>query len=369
MDWITHAAVGAAVGEIMLGKRLGNAALTWGALVGITPDLLDAVVELLLSTSATLAFESGGTHSLLFTVILAFTLPRWLAPRWKRAKVTLPQTRWFIAAGWVSHGLIDCLNLPGVQACWPVPAPRLCCNLLGSGDAVPGILLGLAMIALAFLRTKKEQPKRRRLWWWGVGMSGGYLGLALLAKGAASAGFAADLARRGAGFERRMESPTPWNLLLWRGVVDRGDEIWVGYRTVFEWHTTPVRWTVFPRNRNAFATHADAPEARRIAAFTNGWWLARPNKTGLWLADVRAGEARVWGERKGMVDLRFRRAWHFEPETAGDPVHTLLPETKNSGDFTTRLLQRTLGRRDAWEANPRLAGVPGALPEALGVEE
>jgi hypothetical protein len=28
-----------------------------------------------------------------------------------------------------------------------------------------------------------------------------------------------------------------------------------------------------------------------------------------------------------------------------------------------------IGRRDLWEANPRLAGVPGSLPEFLAVEE
>ena len=370
MDWIMHAAVGAAVGEIMLGKRIGNPALAWGALFGIAPDVLDAMVGLFLSTTATLAFQSGPTHSLPLAGLLAFLVPRWLAPQWKRAKVTVPQIRWFIAAVWGTHLLAACLSNPGVQACWPIPAPRLCFNVLGTGDAVAGIVLGLALIALAFLRTKKQQAKRRRLWWWGVGLSGGYLGLALMAKWAASTGFAADLARRGIVPERRMESPTPWNLLLWRGLVDRGDEIWVGYRTVFEWHSTPVRWTVFPRERAAFANHAEAPETRRIAAYTNGWWLARPNKTGLWLADLRSGESRIWGDRKGMVDLRLNHAWHFEPQAIGDPVTTIRPVLKNPGEATTRLLRRTLlGQRDAWEATPRLAGVPGALPELLLTED
>jgi hypothetical protein len=30
---------------------------------------------------------------------------------------------------------------------------------------------------------------------------------------------------------------------------------------------------------------------------------------------------------------------------------------------------RLLGKRQAWEANPRLAGVTGSLPEFLAVEE
>jgi inner membrane protein len=369
MDWITHAAVGAAVGEIMLGKRIGNPALAWGALFGIAPEVADGVVELFLSTTASLAFQTAATHSPVLAALLVFLLPRWLAPRWKRAKVPLRLIRWFIVLSWAGHLLVDCLSLPGVQCCWPFPAPRVGFNVLGTGDAVPGILLGLPLVALTFLRTKKEQAKRRRLWWWGVGLAGGYLGLALAAKWAVSTGFANDLARRGTVYERRLETPTPWNVLFWRGVVDRGDEIWIGYRSVFEWPSSPVRWTVLPRDRAAFATHAAAHEARRMAAFSNGWWLARPNKTGLWLADVRYGEARAWGVRKGMVDLRFTRAWHFEPLATPDPVHALRPEAKSPGDTTRRLVRRTFGQRDAWEASPRLAGVPGALPEPLRTED
>ena len=369
MDWFTHAAVGAALGEIMFGKRMGNRALGWGALFGIAPDLLDSLASPVLSTSGKLAYLCGASHSLLLIVLLSFGLPRWLVPLWKRHKVTRRQAGWFVGLAWCAHLLVDSLSVPGVQVLWPCPAGRAGITLLGQGDGLIAVPLVVALVSLAFLRTKKEQAKRRRWWWGGVGLSGGYVALAVLAKWVASTSFAADLARRGTVYERRMESPTPWNLLLWRGLVDRGDEVWVGYRTVFEWHSTPVRWTVYPRDREAFAKVADTREAKRVAAFSNGWWIARPNKTGAWLADLRFGECRLWGERKGMVDTRFRRSWHLEPGAAGDPLRPIIPQQKNPGDLAKRLLQRTLGQRNAWEANPRLAGVPGTLPEGLRVEE
>jgi inner membrane protein len=369
MDWITHAAVGAAVGEIMLGKRLGNLALAWGLLLGLAPDLLDGVVEWFLPTAASLAFHAGASHSVLLAALLVFGLPRWLVLPLKRAKLPVPQFRWFIVVGWGVHWLVDCLSLPGVQVGWPVSVPAISFGLLGPGDGVPGIVLGIAILSLAFLRTKKEQPKRRRRWWWGVGLAGGYLALAVVAKWLIATGIGADLARRGVVCERRMETPMAWNLLLWRSVVDCGDEVWIGYRSVFEWPSTTVRWTVFPRCRSAFADHAAAPEARRLAAHTNGWWLARPNKTGFWLADLRSGESRAWGVRKGMVDLRFDHAWHFEPQASGDPVHAIRPERRPIGEVAGRLLRRTFGQREAWEASPRLSGVPGALPEPLRTED
>lgn len=369
MDWMTHAAVGAAVGELLCGKRLGNRALAWGALLGIVPDLLDRLLAVFLSTSGALAQQAGASHSLLLFAAVTAVLPRWLVKLWHRSKVTRSGATWMVGLVWATHGLVDCLYPHGVQVLWPYAGSAAGFNVLGDGDGLFPAPLVVALAGLTFLRTKKEQAKRRRLWWWGVGLSSGYVALALLAKWAATAGFAADLARRGTRCERRLQSPTPCNILLWRGLVAGGDEIRVGYRSVFEWHSTPVRWTIYPRGREAFAKVAETREAKRVAAFADGWWIARSNKTGVWLADLNGGELRVWGERKGMVDTRLKRSWQLEPQAAGDPLRLITPEAKKPWELRQRLLLRTCGQRDAWEAIPRLAGVPGALPELLQVEE
>ena len=367
MDWITHAAVGAALGELMLGKRLGNQALGWGVLLGIAPDLLELLLMLFLSASGRLAHASGASHSPLVMLALVLALPRTAAKLWRRAKVTRAQAGGLIAVTWSAHLLVDCLSLPGVQVLWPYPGPRAGVWLLDPGDGWFALPLVVMLLSLLGLRGKKVQTKRSHRWRWGVGLSGGYLALALLAKWAASGGFAADLARRGLPGERRLTSPTPWNLLLWRGLVDRDDEIWVGYRSPFEWRSTPAHWTVFPRQRQAFTPLAGSTAGKRVAASADGWWIARGNKSGVWLADLRGGEVRQWGERKGMVDIRLRQAWQLTEQAAGDPLRPLLVEEKNRGETARRLLRRSIGERDAWDAIPRLAGVPGALPELLRV--
>ena len=87
VDSITQLTLGAAVGELMLGKRLGNRALAWGALFGTLPDL-DVVIAPLLDTAGNLWWHRGPSHSLLVMIVASYLLAPWLAKRWKKDKVS-----------------------------------------------------------------------------------------------------------------------------------------------------------------------------------------------------------------------------------------------------------------------------------------
>ena len=368
MDSITQAALGAAVGEAMLGRKLGNRAMLWGMLFGTLPDL-DIVLAPLLDTARNLAWHRGPSHSLLVLAIVSFALAPWLAKRWKKAKISKGLAGAFVFAVLATHVLIDCFTVYGTSVLWPFSPANIALNNLYIIDPLYTLPLVVTLVWMAFLRTKKQLPKRRRLGLWGLGLSTSYVALSFLAKWAASTGFDADLQHRGIVFQRRMEAPTPFNILLWRSVVDRGDELWVGYRTVFEFRNTPVRWTVYPKDKAAFQTFAALREARAVDRFSDGWWVARRHAKGLWIADLRFGEVRVWGERKGVVDCRPSFSWVLTPSDDGDKLRHVMLETRNSGDTLKRLAPRIFGDRESWEANPRLAGIHGSLPEALRVEE
>ena len=254
VDSITQAALGAAVGEMMLGKRLGNRALAWGALFGTLPDL-DVVFSPFFDTATNLWWHRGPSHSLLVMIAASWFLAPRLAKLWKRDKISRAHAGWFVFAAWSTHVLIDCFTVYGTSVLWPFPVSRVAFNNLFIIDPLFTLPMLVTLVWLAFLRTKKQLPKRRKLNAWGLGISTGYALLSVGMKFVASAGFDADLARRGTVFQRRMEAPTPFNILLWRSVVDRGDEFWVGYRSVFENQTTPVRWTIYPKGGAALAGH------------------------------------------------------------------------------------------------------------------
>jgi inner membrane protein len=378
VDWITQAALGALIGELMMGKRLGNRALAWGALFGIMPELLEVLVSPVLDKARELGWGRGMSHSLLVMALGSWGIARGLAKIWKREKISVAQAGAFVFAVWWAHVLVDCFTVEGAAVLWPLMDKRVAFNFLYHIDFLFSGPLVVAVLWLAFLRepvakktrSKKTAPlsKRRKFCYLGLGLGAGYALLAVGMKFVASAGFDADLARRGTKYERRMESPTPCNVLLWRSVVDRGNEFWVGYRSVFERSESPVRWTIYPKGGGALTQVAALRETKTLASISDGWWLARPHAKGAWLGDLRFPESRTWGSKKGMVDSRLAFSWVINPSEKNDHLRQISPDRESAGDYLQRMAARAFGNRETWEANPRLAGVPG-LPEFLPVVE
>lgn len=78
MDSITQAALGAAMGQAVLGKKMGNRAMLIGAIAGTIPDL-DVFSRFFLSHEVyALIYHRGLTHSILFTLLVP-PLLAWLS--------------------------------------------------------------------------------------------------------------------------------------------------------------------------------------------------------------------------------------------------------------------------------------------------
>ena len=117
MDSLTQLTAGAAVGQAVLGPRVGRRSMLWGAILGTLPDLdvflpVDGPVEAFVS-------HRGFSHSL-FLLALVSPLAGWLISR------VHPDTRkhlkrWMLLAFLVleSSVLIDYLTVYGTQIFWP----------------------------------------------------------------------------------------------------------------------------------------------------------------------------------------------------------------------------------------------------------
>lgn len=368
MDSLTQAALGAAVGEAILGKKLGNHAMIWGGIFGTVPDL-DILASPLLDTARELEFHRGASHSLLLMVLASFLLAKPLAKLWKRQKVSPARSGTFIFLIWFTHVLIDCFTVYGTSVFWPFSEMRVAFNHIFIIDPLYTVPLVVSLIWLAFYRGKKQQKKRTRILRWGLGISSGYIALTIGMKLYVSAAFDADLARREITYDRRMETPTAFNTLLWRSVVDRENEFLVGYRSILDRPSAAIRWTIYPKQKEVIKAYENEREIKTLQWFSRGWWIARPHAKGVWLADMRLGEIHIYDAKPGMVDSRFMFSWSFRPAAERDRLRNTRPQVKGSKESLRRIAYRIVGKDEQWEANPRLAGIPGTLPEFLSVIE
>ena len=84
MDSLSQIVLGAAVGEVVLGRRIGNRAMVWGAVAGTIPDM-DVLGKFFLSELDNLGFHRGISHSLLFCVLGALAFG-WVTHRLYRSQ-------------------------------------------------------------------------------------------------------------------------------------------------------------------------------------------------------------------------------------------------------------------------------------------
>ncbi len=366
------------MGELLMGRPLGKQAMAWGALFGIFPDV-DVLLSLPFSSGLQIAFRQAATHSIWLLPFIAFGIGHGLERLWKRYKITRIQAAGFALTIMAGHVLLDCLTGEGASILWPFLGKRFSLGLLFRVDLLFSMALAFGVLRLIYLTLRKPpssgkkaptyDSQRRRACFWGVGLAAGYVCLGMCLKWVAATGFERDLKQRSAIYQKTMIGPARSNLFFWRAVVAREDEFWVGYRSVFESPGAKVRWTVYPQNKETLAGQKSAFEIRTLCRITDPWWVARTHAKGAWIGDLRLPEARAWGDKKDMVDSRLAHSWVFN-ENGDDQKLRLIDESwRNSPEMTRRMLARIFGNRAEWEANPRLAGVPGNLPEFLAAEE
>ena len=84
MDSLTQIVLGAAVGELVLGKKIGNKAMLYGAIGGTIPDL-DVLLYYTTDSVEALSVHRGFTHSIVFSIVFAPVFG-WLVSRFEKLK-------------------------------------------------------------------------------------------------------------------------------------------------------------------------------------------------------------------------------------------------------------------------------------------
>lgn len=230
MDPITHASLGAVVGGLVLGSRLGRKAVLLGAAVALLPDLDTFVAygdEL-----SDFIYHRGFTHSVLFHLVFASAIAALLARLPRTREIGFGRWWLFLFLVLATHAVNDLLTTYGTQILWPLPVGPLSTGSIFVIDPFYTLPLLVAAIGALFYRFAP------RLLVAGLVLSTLYAGSGLALKAWIDHRIQPVLTAMELDEQPRLVQPTPFNLLLWRITVINDDEFleaWVG---IFD---TPIR--------------------------------------------------------------------------------------------------------------------------------
>ena len=119
MDSLTQIVLGAAVGEAVLGKKVGNKAMLYGAIAGTIPDL-DTFASAFTDTITAIEIHRGFTHSIVFSILFAPIFGWLISKIEKKSIATWQNWSWLMFWGLFTHPLLDSHTTWGTQLFWPL---------------------------------------------------------------------------------------------------------------------------------------------------------------------------------------------------------------------------------------------------------
>lgn len=371
MDSLTQIVLGAAVGEVVLGRKVGNRAILWGAVAGTIPDL-DVYCGYIFDDIRKNELHRAFSHSLLFSLVcapifawlvvhkprlffLAFmaavlgvfgfgiaTTSTWAVlggmfllfiglSRFIRPTDSVATTKdWTRLMFWslFTHPLLDAHTSWGTQLLWPLPW-KYAWNNIFVADPLYTIPMLLALMVILFLGRKS--PGRRLINWIGIGLSSVYMLFTIVMKGVTFRQFSKALNDQGLDYDDISTRPTPLNSLLWTANVDVGDAYLMAYYSVFD--TQPIEFIRVNKDEHLLGDWKGHPKIKRLWHLSAGEFAITEKNDTLVYNDLRFG---MFGEPREGGEFVF--AYQLIPD-GDDIIVREIPPPRPQGEEANALLK------------------------------
>jgi inner membrane protein len=273
MDSLTQIVLGAACGEIALGKKIGNKALLFGAIGGTIPDL-DVFIGKFLYTNKvqTMAFHRGFMHSLLFAVLAAF-LFGWFAYKLynssKRKESTVQKDWiWLFFLSIFTHPILDCFTPYGTQLFAPFSNYRVAFNTISVVDPIYTLPFLICMLVVLFF--KRTNAKRLKWTKAGIYISSFYLLFTLGNKFYIDSVFKKSFKKAGISMDRFSAQPSIFNNILWYAVAETKDKYHLTFYSLFDKSATANNIISIDKNHDLI--DMNATNLKILAWFSNDYY-------------------------------------------------------------------------------------------------
>jgi len=273
MDSLTQIVLGAACGEAVLGKKIGNKALLFGAIGGTIPDLDVLVGSWLYGNEIdAMLFHRGFMHSILFSILGAFVFG-WLVYKLYNSGKRFGTTTlrdWILLFFWAlfTHPILDSFTPYGTQLFAPFSNYRVAFNNISVADPAYTLPFLICMIAVLFFN--RTSAKRNTWLKWGIGISSAYILFTIGNKLYIDSVFKKSLSDKELSYSRYSSQPAILNNILWYGIAETETSYQVAYYSLFDSTNRFSEWLEIPKTR--VITEDESEDIKDLAWFSKGYF-------------------------------------------------------------------------------------------------
>jgi inner membrane protein len=304
MDSLTQIVLGAAVGEAVLGKKVGNKAMLWGAIAGTIPDL-DVLFKLFLDAVTSNELHRGFSHSLLFSLLMAPLLGGFTYRLYQKKKATWKGWSQLFFWALFTHPLLDAHTTWGTQLLWPLDLRVSFKNIFVIDPLYTLPFLFFLLWTMCTTRGTVKRARRNRL---GLVVSSLYMVLTLVFKLWTFQIFQKSLKEQSIAYLEIQTKPTPMNSMLWSATVATENAYLIGYTSLFD-RSTKVKFVRFEKKHELLGRLKNHKLVKRLIRLSQGWYTIEKRDGRLFFNDLRFG---LMGIKEGTSRFVFSYELYFE---------------------------------------------------------
>ncbi|WP_413512951.1 metal-dependent hydrolase [Myroides odoratus] len=307
MDSLTQIVLGGAIGNALLGRKLKNKAVLYGAIAGTIPDL-DILAIYFTDPLSALEFHRGITHSILFAIFGAFFFGYLLYWFEKKKGVTYEEGCWLFFWGLFTHSLLDVFTTWGTRVLWPLDYSFAFKSIFVID---PLYTLPFVFFLIRSMLEKTDMNRRMNLNKWGLYISSSYLALTLLLKAVAFYNFTGALDQQHIAYKSMSVKPTLMNTILWSAIVETKDAFLIGEYSFF--NPEPVLFQAYPKNREVIGSLEKHYLINRLIKLSEGCYTFSEKHNEIYFNDLRFGVLKGQGD-----EVQFAFSYKFYIDEKGE---------------------------------------------------
>ncbi|MBM72105.1 MAG: hypothetical protein CL847_04920 [Crocinitomicaceae bacterium] len=403
MDSLSQITLGASVGEVILGKKIGNRAMVWGAVAGTIPDL-DVIGNYFMTDLQGLLLHRGITHSLFFCVIGAFVFGtlvsklyaskhhkliaittkliaslvilkvihflagifsnenmvimvisslvvlgifarhvfrKYLSGNWIKPEVSTRAWQWMMFWVFITHIILDCFTLYGTQVFAPFSNYKVSWGTIAVADPLYTVpFLAFLISATFFNRDSRWRSSLNNI---GLIISCLYLSVTIVNKTRINTQFENEL--KGASIDaiRYSTNATLLNNILWTCTAESNEQYHIGEYSFLD--EMPVDFLAIDKNHHLLRNLDTDPTLKALRWFSDDYFCITQSDEGLLFNDLRFGVFKnSEGEHEGYIF-----SFLLTEKENGEYLMSKTkrgPDDRDGEDYFKSLLNRIKGKKE-----------------------